>query len=177
VTLWEGLLLLALTLANGFLAMARSALVNVRKPRLKQLVEEGEEKARTAEKLAEDASRLLATTQLGMMLTSFFAAAVVAVVSSPPLARAWQPWLGQASFPIAFVLVVFVAALVMLILGEIVPEAVGRQHSERLALWLARPLAIVSLLVMPIVRLMVWLGNALARRHRRRREGHDLLHL
>ncbi len=163
MTLWEVLLLLALMLANGFLAMARSALVNVRKPRLKQLIEEGENKARTAQRLAEDASRLLATTQLGMMLTSFFAAAVVAVVSAPPLAEAWQPWLGRAGYPIAFVLVVLAAALVMLILGEIVPEAVGRQHSERLALWLARPLAIVSMLAMPVVHLMVWLGNALAR--------------
>jgi putative hemolysin len=163
VTLWEVLLLLALTLVNGFLAMARSALVNVRKPRLKQLIEEGDSKARMAEKLAEDASRLLATSQLGMMLTSFFAAAVVAVVSAPPLARAWQPWLGEASYPLAFVLVVFVAGLVMLILGEIVPEAVGRQHSERLALWLARPLAIVSVVAMPIVHLLVWLGNSLAR--------------
>ncbi len=163
MTLWEVLLLLALILANGLLAMARSALVNVRKPRLKQLIEEGVREARAAEKLAEDASRLLATTQLGMMLTSFFAAAVVAAFSVPPLAQAWQPWLGQASYPIAFVLVVFVAALVMLILGEIVPESVGRQHSERLALWLARPLAAVSVLAMPVVQLMVWIGNAIAR--------------
>jgi len=163
VTLWEVLLLLALMLGNGFLAMARSALVNVRKPRLKQLIEEGDQKARMAEKLAEDASRLLATTQLGMMLTSFFAAAVVAVVSAPPLAEVWRPWLGQAGYPLAFVVVVLVAALVMLILGEIVPEAVGRQHAERLALWLARPLAVVSIVAMPIVRLMVWLGNMIAR--------------
>lgn len=163
MTLWEVLLLLALMLVNGFLAMARSALVNVRKPRLRQLIEEGENKAHTAEKLAADASRLLATSQLGMMLTSFFAAAVVAVVSAPPLAETWRPWLGQASYPIAFVVVVSVAALAMLILGEIVPEAVGRQHSERLALWLARPLAIVSIVAMPVVHLMVWLGNTIAR--------------
>jgi putative hemolysin len=163
VTLWEVLLLLALILANGLLAMARSALVNVRKPRLRQLVEQGVKEARAAESLAEDAGRLLATTQLGMMLTSFFAAAVVAVVSAPPLAASWEPWLAQASYPIAFIGVVFAAALVMLILGEIVPETVGQQHSERLALWLARPLAIVSVVAMPIVKVMVWLGNAITR--------------
>lgn len=163
MTLWEALLLLALMLVNGFLAMARSALINVRKPRLKQLIEEGVDKARTAEKLAQDASRLLATTQLGMMLTSFFAAAVVAVVSAPPLADAWRPWLGAASYPLALVAVVLGAALVMLILGEIVPETVGLQHSERLALSLARPLSIISVLAMPVVHLMVWVGNAIAR--------------
>ena len=83
MTTAETLLLLGLIL-NGFLAMARAALVNVRKARLRQLVEEGVGSARTAERLAEDASRLLATTQLGMMLTAFSAGGVVAVVSAPP---------------------------------------------------------------------------------------------
>jgi putative hemolysin len=163
VTTAEVILLLGLIILNGFLAMARSALVNVRKARLRQLVEEGIGPARTAERLAEDASRLLATTQLGMMLTSFFAGGVVAVVSAPPLAAALEPWLGKASFPVAFGVVVFVAAVVMLILGELVPETIALQHTERLALWLARPLSVISIIAMPIVRFMVWLSNAISR--------------
>ena len=43
MTLWEILLLLVLMSLNGFLAMARSALINVRKARLRQLIEEGVE--------------------------------------------------------------------------------------------------------------------------------------
>jgi CBS domain containing-hemolysin-like protein len=150
-------------LFNAFLATARSALINVRKARLRQLIDEGVGPARTAERLAEDASRLLATTQLGMMLTSFFAGAVVAVVSAPPLAALLEPWLGAASYPVAFVLVVFVAAIVMLIFAELVPETIALQHSERLALWLARPLAVISVVAMPIVQLMVWLSNSISR--------------
>jgi putative hemolysin len=163
VTLWELVLLVGLIALNAFLALARSALINVRKPRLRQLIEEGVTSARTAERLAEDASRLLATTQLGMMLTSFFAGAVVAVVSAPPLALAWQPWLGNASSPLAFLLVVLAAAIVMLILGELVPETIAVQHSERLALLLARPLAVISILAMPIIRFMVWLSHGISR--------------
>ncbi len=163
MTTSEVILLLGLIILNGFLAMARSALVNVRKPRLRQLIEEGVGPARTAERLAEDASRLLATTQLGMMLTSFFAGAVVATISAPPLAAAWQPWLGAASYPVAFVVVVVVAAMVMLILGELVPETLAVRHSERLALWLARPLAVIAALAMPVVHLMVWISNAISR--------------
>jgi len=154
---------LALVILNSFLAMARSALVNVRKPRLKQLAEEGMGQARTAERLAEDASRLLATTQLGMMLTRFFAGALVAVISAPALARLLQPWLKGASYPVAFVLVVLLAALIMLLLGELVPETIAVRHSERLALWLSRPLAVVAFVAMPVARLMVWLSNSIAR--------------
>ena len=163
MTTGEIVLLLALMSINALLAMARSALVNVRKARLRQLVEEGVGSARTAERLAEDATRLLATTQLGMMLTSFFAGGVVAVISGPPLADALQPWLGEASYPVAFVLVLFLAATVMLILAELVPETIGVQYSERLALWLAPPLAVISVIAMPVVRLMVWLSNVISR--------------
>jgi CBS domain containing-hemolysin-like protein len=163
VTPAEIVLLLALLLINGFLAMARSALINVRKARLRQLIDEGVGSARTAERLAEDASRLLATTQLGMMLTAFFSGAVVAVVSGPPLADLLRPWLGVASEPVALVVVVFLAAFVMLILGELVPETIAMQHSEKLALVLARPLAVISYVAMPIVHFMVWLSNGISR--------------
>ncbi len=163
MTTAEIVLLVVLMIVNAFLATARSALINVRKARLRQLIEEGVGSARTAERLAENASRLLATTQLGMMLTSFFAGGVVAVVSAPPLAKVMQPLLGEASHPVAFVLVVFLAAVVMLIFGELVPETIAVQYSERLALWLARPLAVISILAIPMVQLMVWLSNLVSR--------------
>jgi CBS domain containing-hemolysin-like protein len=163
VTTAEIVLLLVLMSINALMAMARSALINVRKARLRQLVEEGVGSARTAERLAEDASRLLATTQLGMMLTSFFAGGVVAVVSAPPLADALQPWLGEASYPVSFVLVVFLAGIIMLIFAELVPETIAVQYSERLALWLAPPLAVISVVAMPMVHLMVWLSNIISR--------------
>jgi putative hemolysin len=162
VVAWVVLLLLGLMILNGFLAMARSALVNVRKARLRQLVDEGVGSARTAERLAEDASRLLATTQLGMMLTSFFSGALVAEAFAGALAQAFEPWLGDASYPVAFVLIVIVAAFIMLIFAELVPEAIAMQHSERLALWLSRPLAVISIIAMPVVRFMVWLSNVIS---------------
>ncbi|MGD8519215.1 MAG: hemolysin family protein [Anaerolineae bacterium] len=162
MTTGEVLLLLGLMIVNGFLAMARSALINVRKVRLKQLIEEGVGSARTAERLATNASRLLATTQLGMMLTSSFAGAVVAVASAPPLANLLEPWLGAASYPISFVLVVGGTAVVMLILAELVPETIALQYSERLALLLARPLAVLAILATPVVQAMVWLSNSIS---------------
>jgi CBS domain containing-hemolysin-like protein len=148
---------------NAFLAMARAALVNVRKTWLRQLVEDGVGSARTAERLAEDASGLLATTKLGMMLTSFFSGAVVATVSAPLLESVLPAWLGEARYPIAFVVVVFAAAVVMLILAELVPETIALEHRDRLALWLARPLAVISMAATPLVRFSVWLSNATSR--------------
>jgi putative hemolysin len=154
---------LVLMSINGFLAMARSALINVRKARLRQLAEEGSRSARSAERLAEDANRLLATTQLGMMLSSSFAGAVVAVAAAPPLAEALEPWLAGASYPVAFGVSVFVAAIIMLIFAELLPEIIALKYSERLALWLAGPLTVLAAIVMPLVRLMVWFSSRIAR--------------
>jgi putative hemolysin len=163
VTLLEVVLLLGLITVNAILSMARAALINVRRPRLRQLVEDGVASARIAEALADDASRLLATTQLGLVLSSSFVSAVVAVTATPPLAAILEPWLGTAGYPVTFILVVFLAALAMLVLAQLVPESLGVQHSEKLALALARPLHLLSTLAMPVVRLVVWISNALAR--------------
>ncbi len=159
----EVLLLVVLLISYGFLAMARSALINVRKARLRQLAEDGVRRARTAERVAEDASRLLATTQFGMMLTSMFCGAIVAVFYGSAVATAFQSALGKAGAPVAYVLIVFLTAVVMLILGQLVPEALGVQHSERLALLLARPLALLEFVFMPVVNLVVWVSNAISR--------------
>lgn len=160
---WEVFVLIGLLLLTALVAMARSALVNVRKPRLREMVDAGVGGARVAYRLAEDATRLLATSQLVTVLTSFFGGALVAVFTVPSLDKLLHPWLHGASYPVAFVLVVLVTALIMLILGTMVPETVAEKHSERLSLWLARPLVVVSAMMMPLARFSVWLSNGLSR--------------
>jgi len=162
MTAIEWALLLGLLLLDVFLVLSRSALVNARKPRLRQLIEEGNSSARIADRMAEDASRLLAVTQFGITLTSMFVGALVAVLFTPPLADATQPWLGDAAYPLMFAAVLLLAAIVLLAAGQFAPEAVGAQHSERLALLLARPLAVIFVIATPFVYLTVGLGQLLA---------------
>ena len=159
----EVFILTGMLVLTALVSMARSALVNVRKARLRELMDEGVGGAGTAHRLAEDATRLLATTQLVTVLTSFFGGAVVAALSAPPLSKLFEPWLKGASYPVAFVLVVLVTALIMLIFGAMVPETVAAQHSERLSLWLARPLAVIAALLMPLARFSVWMSSGLSR--------------
>jgi len=73
MTAVEWFLLVGLLLLTIVLALGHSALVNVRKARLRQLSDEGNKAAQAADRLGENASRLLATTQFMVMLTSLFA--------------------------------------------------------------------------------------------------------
>jgi CBS domain containing-hemolysin-like protein len=159
----EWVLLLGLLLITAFLTLGHSALVNARKARLKQLGEEGSKTAQVAERLAEDASRLLATTQLGITLANLFAGAIVAVLLAPPLAALLQPWLKGAAYPLAFVIVILVAAILLLAIGQLAPEAISAQKADRLVLWLARPMAVVGAIATPLVQVTMWLSHGVAR--------------
>jgi putative hemolysin len=74
-----------LLLINAFLAAAEIALVSARRPRLRQLAEEGNRAAQTALNLAETPAFFLATIQIGITVAGFFTSAVGAV--SP-----WAAW-------------------------------------------------------------------------------------
>jgi len=162
MTAIEWSLLVGLLLLTIILALGQSALVNVRKARLRQLSDEGNKAAQTAERLGENASRLLATTQFVVMLTSLFAGGMVAVLLAKPLADWWEPLLKWAAYPLAFALVALLAAILLLAIGQLAPEAIAARRPERLALWLARPLAVVTAVTTPLVHVTMALGRAVA---------------
>ncbi len=162
---WLEIILIVVLLAlSAYFAAARAALANVRKARLRQLADEGKAAAQVAERVAEDASRMLATTRLGAALSTFLLAALVVYLVVPTLSNALRSisWLAGIATGVALVLTAVVTALLALILGELVPESVAIQHSERVALWLARPLKVIAIMLAPAVRLVVAVSNVLA---------------
>jgi CBS domain containing-hemolysin-like protein len=80
--------ILLLLVANGVFAMAEIAVVSARKPRLRRLAEQGNEKARLALDLAESPNRFLSTVQIGITLVGIFAGAFGA-----------RPWLPSSPSP------------------------------------------------------------------------------
>lgn len=157
----------ALILLNAFFAMAEIALVSVRKTRIKQLIEEGIPRARTVQKLLEDPTRFLATIQIGVTLVGFFASAAGAVTLAKPvadaLARTGLGVIADNAAGIAVVLVTLVIGFLSLVVGEISPKSLALQHSERIALWTAGPLMLLSYITAPLVRFVTWTSNLLVR--------------
>ena len=66
--LTEILIVVALTIVNGLLAMSELAVVSSRPARLKVLSDQGSKGAATAMRLAEDPGRFLSTVQIGITL-------------------------------------------------------------------------------------------------------------
>ena len=73
------LIIIALTLLEGFFVASEIALVSVRRSRIDQLLEEGNGAASRVRRLLDDPGRFLAVTQLGLTFLGFFASGYAAV--------------------------------------------------------------------------------------------------
>src|SRR5439155_9038706 len=73
------LVLMLLTLLEGFFVAGEIALVSIRRSRVEQLVDEGSSGARRVRRLLEEPGRFLAVSQLGLTVIGFFASAYAAV--------------------------------------------------------------------------------------------------
>jgi CBS domain containing-hemolysin-like protein len=159
-----GILLGILIAISGFFALARTALTNSHKPRLHQLADQEVRGAAWAERLSEDAVRLLTTVQFGQVLANLLAAAVATTTFVPGLSR----WLEQAALPtplasaVSVLVVISALAVVLLLLGDQLPESVALRNPEKVALSLAWVIYLLSTLFTPVIRFVTRIGRALA---------------
>jgi len=155
----SGLIALALLLLlNSLLAASRSALVNASKPRLRQMREARVSGADLAARVAEDATPLIATVRLAQTFCRFFMAALAALLFAPGLADVFRQWPGlipQADAAALFV-VLLATALLVVGVGEILPEAAVLRAPEQAALAFAPFVALLEWLLNPAVRLVLW---------------------
>ncbi|MFN4293415.1 MAG: CNNM domain-containing protein, partial [Thermoflexales bacterium] len=151
---------------RAFFALARSALINMRRPRLVELEKKGVTSARAIQQLTENSGRLLATAEVGALLGLVFAAGIAALGFTPPalnrLRATFDALSPEAAQVIAFLIVTFATALFLFVFGRLVPEALALRYTEPLALALARPMQVMSILLAPLVRFAVVLSNLLS---------------
>lgn len=153
---------------NAFFAASEMAIVSVRKTRIRQLADErGSRAAEAVLRLAAHPSRFLATIQIGITLAGFFASALgavsVAVVLGGYLSTLPVPIIASSAQEIAFGGVTLVIAFLTLILGELAPKNAALQHAERMSLWVARPIELLSRSAGPAVWLLTASTNVILR--------------
>lgn len=152
----EILILLALIILNGMLAMSEIALVTARKAKLQRLVEEGDSAAVAAVQLGEDPTRFLSTIQIG--ITSI--GVLNGVVGEAALAQPLAVWLSGHGMEIGVADYVSTGLVVMLItyfsivLGELVPKRLGQLNPETIAKLVARPVTMLAIISKPFVKLL-----------------------
>src|SRR5438552_1810036 len=161
----ELLVIVLLTLLEGFFVAAEIALVSIRRSRLDQLVEEGNEGARRVRRLIEEPGRFLAVIQLGLTFLGFFASAYAAVSLVEGLKGLLErvQVLHDSAQGIALVIVTAILALFTIVFGELVPKTLALARPERFALVLSGPVDLLARVLGPIVALLTAITRQIAR--------------
>ncbi len=145
-----------LILAQGLFSMAEFAIVSSRRHRLQTLAENGDARAGTALELAAEPNRFLSTVQIGITVIGVLSGAYGGAVFSAGLAVyvAQVPALAPYASTIAFAAVVLVITYLTLVIGEIAPKRIALANPEPIAVQIARPMQILSVVSAPAVSLL-----------------------
>ena len=164
-TLLQLALILVLVLLNAFFAAAEIALISVRRTRIKQLAEEGDGRAITVQKLLDRPTSFMATVEIGTVLVGFLASAFAAVNLAGWPAK-WLMLLGLSAGVargVAVFLVTLAVGFLTLTAGAIAPKSLAMQHAEKLALFFAGPIHILSKLAHPAVWAVGFVSDLIVR--------------
>jgi putative hemolysin len=161
----EILVILALIVVNGVLAMSELAIVSARPARLKPL-ESKSAGARMALRLAEHPGRFLSTVQIGITAVGVLSGAL----SGATLGLRLQTWLAAQGVPADWAATLGVGGVVVaityvsLIVGELVPKQMALRNAEGVAIKMAPAMTFLSVIGAPLVwflersgRVLLWL--------------------
>lgn len=157
----EILIVAALILVNGGLALSELAIVSARAGRLKHMAEGGNTGAETAINLASDPGRFLSSVQIGITLVGVLSGAFSGATLGARLAN----WLAAQGVPANWADSLGVGGVVVLltylslILGELVPKQIALKNPEGVAIRVAPAMALLSKLASPLIWVLDWSGR------------------
>ncbi len=176
----EFFLIFILILANGFFSAAELAVLSARKTHIAGLAAAGNPNARLVEQIQKNPHRFLATVQIGVTVVGSFASAIGGAAAieylKPLLQKAPFDFIRHAADPLSIALVVIGISYLFLVLGELAPKTIGLQYADRIALVVARPIRILSIVAAVAVRFLTLSNRAvLALLRIKPREGHAFI--
>lgn len=143
--------------------MSELALVSSRKFKLESLKKQGKSGAKAALELSENPNRFLSTVQIGITLIGV----LLGVYSGENLTEDAASLISKVSFlepyagPLAVGLVVVLITYLSIVLGELVPKRIGMTFPEPIAMFLAKPMNILSKITSPFVWLLTFSNDLL----------------
>lgn len=168
-------LVFLLVLLNGFFVASEFAIVKVRSTRIVQLSEEGNLRAKIAQKLIAHLDAYLSATQLGITFSSLG----LGWIGEPAISKLIFPLLKLLKIPshihhwiggiIAFSIITFLH----IVIGEMAPKSLAIRNAEQTTLYVARPLHLFFTIFKPTIWilnsaaniLLKWLGIGLVTDH------------
>lgn len=152
----ELIFIIALIFLNGVFAMSEVALISARKSRISAEIKRGNKSAEKVLELAEKPETFLSTVQIGITLIGI----LTGIFSGNKIAATFTEFLisldvnANYAHYIAQTFIVALVTFFSILFGELVPKRIGMSSAEKVALFIARPMSILSKMTYPFVWLL-----------------------
>ena len=139
---------------NAFFVLSEFSIVKIRKSRLEELIKDKIPNAELAFKISNSLDTYLSATQLGITISSL----ALGWIGEPAVARLIELPLktfgvsGVAIHTIAFIVSFTLVTLFHVVLGELVPKSIAIAKTEKIVLFISRPLHIFWIMFFPIIK-------------------------
>lgn len=160
-------LIFILVVINAFFSATEMAVVSLNKNKINYMASDGDKRAKLLVRLLNEPNKFLATIQVGITFAGLLASASAAVSISANISifikKISIAFISHASDEISLIIVTLVLSFITLVLGELLPKRIALQNSEKIALFAARPIMIISKLFIPFVKILTLSTNFFSR--------------
>jgi len=133
------IILVVLLVLSGFFSGVETALMSINQIKIKSLVKQGKKGAAVLHRIKQNPHKLIITILIGNNLVNIGAASYATVM--------FTELFGSSGVGIATGIMTFL----ILVFGEITPKTFASQNAERVSLFVARPIEILSIILGPFV--------------------------
>lgn len=161
--LFDVFFIFVLILLNAFFSAAEIAIVSVNKSKIKIMADKGNKKAQLLLDLMKEPNRFLATIQDVITLAGFLASALSATWLSVPLAKLLEKFNIPSSNEISIILGTLILSYFTLVFGELFPKKLALQNSQKVALFVVKPLLWTSKVTFPFDKILTFSVNLLGK--------------
>ncbi|MCE3279562.1 MAG: hypothetical protein K0S44_1753 [Bacteroidetes bacterium] len=163
--LMEILIILILTLLNGFFALSEIALVSVKKSRIETLAAQGSSRAKIILNLIENPENFLSSVQVGITLIGIISGAYGGAALTDDL----EGYLSRFTFlqpyvhDISLVIVIGGITYFSIVIGELVPKSIAMNNAEGIALVCVPVIKYFTIATYPFVKLLSFSTNLIVK--------------
>ena len=140
----QSIVLVILLIGSGFFSASETSLMSLSKIRIRHMKEEGVKGAKLVANLTEDSNKLLSTILVGNNIVNIAATSI-----STALFTSLIP--GASGVAIATALM----TVLVLLFGEITPKTIAANNSEKVAIFVSKPIKVIIFILRPVV----WVFN------------------
>lgn len=157
----ELLIIFVLILLNGIFSMSEIALVSSKKFKLESSAKKGSANAKKALALAEKPDTFLSTVQIGITLIGI----LTGIYSGDKITANVKELVEKVSFlrpyadTVSVTLVLILLTFFSIVLGELIPKRIGLMFPEEIAMLVAQPMTIISIITKPFIWLLTKTNN------------------